>query len=91
MFKRRFVFTQVRRREKRTPQQRQHADPQEDRKRYSLTLWEQYKRAHSMSLSASQSELTTPQAFTEPTQTERVKDQRLADKASQGKLYSAHV
>ncbi|XP_067941407.1 uncharacterized protein [Watersipora subatra] len=34
-----------------------------DPKRHSLTLWEMYKRAHSMSLN--QSELTTPEAFTE--------------------------
>ena len=38
-----------------------------------------------MSLSASQSELTTPEAFTEPTLTEKKQKQRLTDKASQGR------
>lgn len=50
-------------------------EEQERQKRYSLTLWEQYKRAHSMSLSASLSELKTPDAFTQPTR----RDQMLKD------------
>lgn len=84
-------------REKRTPSRQQQSkcgteaeegeeEEAEHRKRYSLTLWEQYKRAHSMSLSASQSELTTPQAFTEPTSVEQKQreDKLQSDKASQG-------
>ena len=39
------------------------SEPVEDRKRYSLTLWEMYKRNHSMDLSVSMSEMKTPDAF----------------------------
>lgn len=35
-------------------------------KRYSLTLWEQYKRTHSNSLLTSDGELKTPEAFSDP-------------------------
>lgn len=51
----------------------------EMQKRYSLTLWEQYKRAHSMSWSSSLSELKTPDAFTQPTR----HDQMLKDASIQ--------
>ena len=42
--------------------------PDLDPKRHSLTLWEMYKRTHSMSLA--QGELTTPEAFSEPSSPE---------------------